>query len=710
MSVEELEQEPFDADDFVERIAWRTTTNISKGTIEDFDPDILHTSFEKTISDLKDLNLVVQNRAEKLEMLCREEEKNHWTRVAELHKSIQTAHSHFQVLDERINYVATKVVHLGDQLEGVNIPRARAVEAQKLMNFFSEFLSDEPLKSAVFTEPNQLYLSADIIQKLHLIAQELPQGTKFDTARQKISDKYDEIESNLIDDFLQAHHNGDKRTMKRVAATLSHFKGYPQCIDAFVEESQKGKFVQQDVFAETLPLCYKTNLLINEVFTNPEAVMAKLVLNIYHGKLQDHINGILSDRFDSEKYLKNLYTLYTRTTKLSNDLSGFQMGSDSTFLPKLTKSIFSKYLDSYISAETKFLNEKSAYILGRYYEHKNHQKRVIPTGGLHDLARDIQAKIGTKTINFGPAIEDFGGETFLSQEVAINLLQECKMAFKRCQVLSSQTDLPNHSMLIYDILVQYLCQEHIDYALELGLQAIPPPDQKVEPKIYFFDVVGQANTMFHLFEKQFSNCLIPLVSSSPKHSECLQKKRDLMEQMENKMDTGLDRSLLASIGWVKYILNSEQKKTDFKPDDDVPMQMFSPPCRGVVKYVSGQLESIRDALDGKNVEAVLTEFGTRFHRVVYEHLQKYEFNSMGAMLAICDVNEYRKCVQEFKVPIVTQLFNTLHALCNLLVVVPDNLKQVCNGEQLGGLDKAVLQSFVQLRADYKTAKLANHFK
>jgi recyclin-1 len=84
-------QEPFDADDFVERIAWRTTTNISKGTIEDFDPDILHTSFEKTISNLKDLNLNIQKRAEKLEVLCREEEKNHWTRVAELHKSIQVS-------------------------------------------------------------------------------------------------------------------------------------------------------------------------------------------------------------------------------------------------------------------------------------------------------------------------------------------------------------------------------------------------------------------------------------------------------------------------------------------------------------------------------------------------------------------------------------------------------------------------------------------
>jgi hypothetical protein len=52
------------------------------------------------------------------------------------------------------------------------------------------------------------------------------------------------------------------------------------------------------------------------------------------------------------------------------------------------------------------------------------------------------------------------------------------------------------------------------------------------------------------------------------------------------------------------------------------------------------------------------------------------------MLAICDVNEYRKAVKEFHMPLVTQLFDTLHSLCNLLVVVPDNLKQVCSGEQL----------------------------
>jgi len=52
------------------------------------------------------------------------------------------------------------------------------------------------------------------------------------------------------------------------------------------------------------------------------------------------------------------------------------------------------------------------------------------------------------------------------------------------------------------------------------------------------------------------------------------------------------------------------------------------------------------------------------------------------MLVICDVNEYRKCVKDFGLPLVSQLFEKLHALCNLLVVVPENLQQVCGGDQL----------------------------
>lgn len=36
--------------------------------------------------------------------------------------------------------------------------------------------------------------------------------------------------------------------------------------------------------------------------------------------------------------------------------------------------------------------------------------------------------------------------------------------------LSSRTEMPNTTGKIFEILVQYLCIQHIDYAIELGLQ------------------------------------------------------------------------------------------------------------------------------------------------------------------------------------------------------------------------------------------------
>ncbi len=67
----------------------------------------------------------------------------------------KVAFQHFQELDDHISYVATKVCHLGDQLEGVNTPRQRAVEAQRLMTYFNEFLDGE-LRSDVFYNPDKV--------------------------------------------------------------------------------------------------------------------------------------------------------------------------------------------------------------------------------------------------------------------------------------------------------------------------------------------------------------------------------------------------------------------------------------------------------------------------------------------------------------------------------------------------------------------------
>ena len=58
---------------------------------------------------------------------------------------LQAAFSNFQELDGRINFVATKVVHLGDQLESVNVPRARNAEALHMMRYLNLYFAEVSL-------------------------------------------------------------------------------------------------------------------------------------------------------------------------------------------------------------------------------------------------------------------------------------------------------------------------------------------------------------------------------------------------------------------------------------------------------------------------------------------------------------------------------------------------------------------------------------
>ena len=80
-----------------------------------------------------------------------------------------------------------------------------------------------PLYSKIWICIFRLYEAADIIQKLHLIGQELPED-EFSHARRSIEAKYMEIEKALIEEFVKCHRSDDKHKMAELALILSHFR------------------------------------------------------------------------------------------------------------------------------------------------------------------------------------------------------------------------------------------------------------------------------------------------------------------------------------------------------------------------------------------------------------------------------------------------------------------------------------------------------
>ncbi|KAL3287234.1 hypothetical protein HHI36_001711 [Cryptolaemus montrouzieri] len=474
--MKELEQEPFDAKEFVECLAWRTIAEIKQDGKGDFNPNLLHESF---IQAIKDLSLLQERQQKNVNGF--------------LDQNKQTI-NHFQELDGKINNVATKVLHLGDQLDSVNGPRARVVEAQRLMTHLSEFISTGPLTSSIFMDPKRIDEAADVIQKLYLISQDLP-SSKFGGVRRKIERKYDEIERALIEEFVNEQRQGNFKRMQEIAEVLSDFKNYTHCIDAFIEQSQEGCLLTTDVFTYLFKLCEK------------------------------YIANNLDNKQDTYSYLCSLYDLYSKTNQLSADLSVFNLGNDKNYLEKLSSNIFNKYIDNYIHPELKCLKERNTANLQKYYESKNHQKKPLQSGGFQDLRRDIQAVIGTRTNINIVQIENYGGETFLSEELAITILQDSKNAFMRCQLLSKPEERAENATQILDKLMNSLLIEHVDYALELGLQSVPVVEgPRNPPTIYFFTVVHHANNIIHLVEKQFADVVTPMISKSPKYNECVGKR------------------------------------------------------------------------------------------------------------------------------------------------------------------------------------------
>lgn len=80
--------------------------------------------------------------------------------------------------------------------------------------------------------------------------------------------------------------------------------------------------------------------------------------------------------------------------------------------------------------------------------------------------------------------------------------------------------------------------------------------------------------------------IFAIYSNTSKYSDYVFKRRQLMEQIESKLDMGLDRSINAAIGWVKVYLQNEQKKTDFKPETDVDTISSSVCCVKAFTYTN----------------------------------------------------------------------------------------------------------------------------
>ncbi|RVX10086.1 Exocyst complex component SEC10a [Vitis vinifera] len=203
--------------------------------------------------------------------------------------------------------------------------------------------------------------------------------------------------------------------------------------------------------------------------------------------------------------------------------------------------------------------------------------------------------------------------------------------------------------------------------------------------------------------KLYISALLPVDGA---HASSCEEMATAMSSAETAAYKGLQKCIETVMAEVERLLSAEQKATDYRlPDDGIaPDHRPTNACTRVVAYLSRVLEAAFTALEGLNKQAFLTELGNHLHKGLLNHWQKFTFNPSGGLRLKRDITEYGEFVRSFNAPTVDEKFELLGIMANVFIVAPESLSSLFEGTPSIRKDA---QRFIQLREDYKTAKLAS---
>jgi hypothetical protein len=205
------------------------------------------------------------------------------------------------------------------------------------------------------------------------------------------------------------------------------------------------------------------------------------------------------------------------------------------------------------------------------------------------------------------------------------------------------------------------------------------------------------------FSNTISRLLLPVDGAHPSACEDMGSAVSVVEAAAHK---GLLQCIDTVMSEVERLLSLEQKATDYRSPDDgaAPDHRPTNACIRIVAYLSRVLEVAFGALEGLNKQSFLTELGNRLHKGLLNHWQKFTFNPSGGLRLKRDITEYGEFVRSFNAPSIDEKFELLGIMANAFIVAPESLPSLFEGTP--SIRKDALR-FIQLRDDYKTAKIAS---
>ncbi|GFY97371.1 exocyst complex component sec10 [Actinidia rufa] len=697
------------------------------------------------------------------------QDSKHRKTLGELEKGVDGLFDSFARLDSRISSVGQTAAKIGDHLQSADTQRETASQTIELIKYLMEFNSspgDLMELSPLFSDDSRVAEAASIAQKLRSFAEEdigrhgittpsiagnATASRGLEVAVANLQEYCNELENRLLSRFDAASQRRELSTMAECAKILSQFNRGTSAMQHYV--ATRPMFIDVEVMnADTRlvlgdqgsqpslsnvarglsSLCKeitdtvrKEAATITAVFPSPNDVMSILVQRVLEQRVTTLLDKLLikpslvnpptMEEGGLLLYLRILAVAYEKTQELARDLRA--VGCGDLDVEGLTESLFTAHKDEYI-------------------EHEQASLRQLYKAKIEELrAESQQSSESSGTIGRSKGASIASSHQQISVTVVTEFVRWNEEAISRCTLFSSQpATLAASVKAVFTCLLDQVSQYTTD-GLERARDSLTEAAALRERFVLgtsvsrrvaaaaasaaeaaaaagessfrsFMVAVQRCASSVAIVQQYFGNSISRLLLPvDGAHAASCEEMATAMSSAEGAAYKGLQQCIETVMAEVERLLSAEQKATDYRsPEDGIaPDHRPTNACTRVVAYLSRVLEAAFTALEGLNKQAFLTELGNRLHKGLLFHWQKFTFNPSGGLRLKRDITEYGEFVRSFNAPTVDEKFELLGIMANVFIVAPESLSSLFEGSPSIRKDA---QRFIQLREDYKTAKLA----
>ncbi|KAK4437993.1 Exocyst complex component SEC10b [Sesamum alatum] len=732
--------------------------------------DALLSLFKDSSVQLIDLRKQIDKKLNNLKNEVATQDSKHRKTLSELEKGVDGLFDSFARLDSRISSVGQTAAKIGDHLQSADAQRETASQTIDLIKYLMEFNSspgDLMELSPLFSDDSRVAEAASIAQKLRSFAEEdigrqgmavssvvmgnATASRGLEVAVGNLQEYCNELENRLLTKFDTASQRKELSTMAECAKILSqfnrgtsamqHYVGLRPMFDLEVMNAD-AQMVLGDpgsqpspsnvasglssLYKEITDTVRKEAATITAVFPSPNDVMSILIQRVLEDRVPKLLERLLVNPSLAHPppmeeggfilFLRMLAVAYEKTLDLARDLSA--IGCGDLDVEGLTESLFLPYKDVFIEYEQASLKQ--------LYRAKMEELR----------AENQQASESSGTIGRSKGASIASSQQQISVSVVTEFVRWNEEAISRCTLFSSQpATLAAKVRAVFTCLLDQVCQ-YITDGLERARDGLAEAAALRERFLLgtsvsrrvaaaavsaaeaaaaagessfraFMVAVQRCGSSVAIIQQYFANSISRLLLPvDGAHAASCEEMSTAMSRAETTAYKGLQQCIETVMAEVERLLSAEQKTTDYRSPDDgfIPDHRPTNACTRVVAYLSRVLEAAFTSLEGLNKQAFLTELGNRFHKGLVNHWQKFTFNPSGGLRLKRDITEYGDFVRSFNAPTLDEKFELLGIMANVFIVAPESLSSLFEGTPSIRKDA---QRFIQLRDDYKSAKLAS---